>query len=143
MAEKNLLANKHNHITTTYYLLQKRIKEHGHLREGMFASVANSFNNSQRIALELPSRSDALHPEKAHLNNTIPYSTARGAPLTAPKPATSREHAKNAESFDVSSTGGSIEKITAKKAAAIALPPNRRPPIDPNRTKIVETSRAE
>ena len=114
LAERHILANKHNHVTTTYYLLLKRQREHGTLRD----TIIGSFCASQRLSLPLTSEGPSSLKAREQLNSTAPTS----------KPVTG--------SLDVSSTGGSIEKSTVKN-------PERRPEIDINRTKIVETSRAE
>ena len=68
-----------------------------------------------------------------NLNQTLP------TPSQPPREGTATAKYKQHESFDLSSTGGSIEK---KSKAG----PAKRPPVDPNRTRnqiVMETSRAE
>ena len=53
IAERNVKANKHNHVTTTYYLMQKKIIRQGGLKDELFRLSPNkspSLISSQKVS---------------------------------------------------------------------------------------------
>lgn len=175
-ARKCLDSNKHNHVTTTYYLLLKRYQRLGKIKEeDQHSAKAHSFSATQAFKSARESLTSApigggsgaggtSGPQRANpLNNTMPNpkggaavgsanseSTVATVSGNVSKPQNQQQinsaRVKMAESFDVSSTGGSLEKKSVPTAQSSIPVPGRRNEIQNlNNTKHIymDTSRAE